>query len=89
MSLWRNVQGKSFEQVKLPLDGMISASSAVPIDFDNDGWIDLAVLVQTTGGTQLRMLRNMGPAGFVDVSLAAAPRSDKGCRQRFAAGRGF
>ena len=68
VSLWRNLQGKAFEQVKLPLDGVISASSAIPIDFDNDGWIDLAVLVHTSAGTQLRMLRNMGPAGFVDVS---------------------
>jgi hypothetical protein len=68
VSLWRNVDGSRFERVALPLDGVLSASAAIPIDFDNDGWIDLAMLVETASGTQMRMLRNMGPTGFVDVS---------------------
>ena len=38
--------------------------------FDNDGWIDLAVLVETDKGTELRVLRNRGAAGFEDVSSA-------------------
>jgi Flp pilus assembly protein TadD len=68
VSLWRNVEGKGFEAVALPLPGVLSATAAVPIDFDNDGWLDIAMLVQTPSGPQLRMLRNLGPGGFVDVS---------------------
>jgi hypothetical protein len=68
VTLWRNVQGKSFEAVPLPLPGVLSATAAIPIDFDNDGWIDIAVLVQTKTGPELRILRNLGPAGFADVS---------------------
>jgi tetratricopeptide (TPR) repeat protein len=68
VTLWRNVEGKSFEQVALPLPGVLSATAAIPIDFDNDGWIDIAMLVQTQSGPQLRILRNLGPAGFADVS---------------------
>jgi Flp pilus assembly protein TadD len=68
VTLWRNVDGTHFEQVDLPPPGVLSATAAIPIDFDNDGWIDLALLVQTAHGPQLRILRNMGPAGFDDVS---------------------
>jgi tetratricopeptide (TPR) repeat protein len=68
ITLWRNVDGKNFERVPLPMTGVLSASAAIPIDFDNDGWIDIAALVQTRHGPELRVLRNLGPAGFVDVS---------------------
>ena len=68
VTLWRNVDGKSFERVPLPTTGILSATSAIPIDFDNDGWIDIAALVQTRRGPELRVLRNLGPAGFADVS---------------------
>jgi len=68
VTLWRNVDGKNFERVTLPLKGVLSATAAIPIDFDNDGWIDIAALVQTRRGPELRVLRNLGPAGFVDVS---------------------
>jgi len=68
VTLWRNVDGKNFERVPLPMAGVLSAAAAIPIDFDNDGWIDIAALVQTRRGPELRVLRNLGPAGFVDVS---------------------
>jgi hypothetical protein len=68
VSLWRNVEGKRFERVPLDLPGVVSAWGITPIDFDNDGWIDLAVVVETAKGTELRVLRNMGANGFVDVS---------------------
>ncbi len=68
VSLWRNVDGHQFERVALPLPDVNAAFAAVPIDFDNDGWIDLALLVATKNGPQLRMLRNLGPAGFADVT---------------------
>jgi hypothetical protein len=68
VTLWRNVEGKSFERVPLPMTGVLKATAAIPIDFDNDGWIDIAALVETRRGPELRMLRNLGPDGFVDVS---------------------
>ncbi len=63
LSLWRNVEGKSFERVPLPLADAKAAWGVTPIDFDNDGWIDLAVLVETAqgdraaGAAQLRTRR--------------------------------
>ena len=68
VTLWRNVEGKDFERVPLPMIGVLRATAAVPVDFDNDGWIDIAALVQTRRGPELRILRNLGPAGFADVS---------------------
>ncbi len=68
VTLWRNVDGKDFEQVQLPMKGVIGATAAIPIDFDNDGWIDIAALVDTPRGPEVRILRNLGPAGFEDVS---------------------
>jgi tetratricopeptide (TPR) repeat protein len=68
VTLWRNIDGTNFERVDLPLPGVLNATAAIPIDFDNDGWIDLALLVQTKQGPELRILRNLGPAGFADVS---------------------
>src|SRR5207302_1065786 len=41
--------------------------SVAAIDLDNDGWLDLAIVVETAKGSKLRMLRNVGPDGFVDL----------------------
>jgi len=69
LSLWRNVEGKHFERVRLPLPaGVIGGWGVTPIDFDNDGWIDLAAVLETAHGTELRVFRNLGPKGFEDVS---------------------
>jgi hypothetical protein len=68
VTLWRNIDGKAFASVPLPLPSVLSATAAIPIDFDNDGWIDIAALVKTAHGSELRILRNLGPAGFADVS---------------------
>jgi tetratricopeptide (TPR) repeat protein len=69
VTLWRNREGRTFERVPLPLPtGTRSATTAIPIDFDNDGWIDVALLLDTANGPQLHILRNLGPAGFTDVS---------------------
>lgn len=68
LSLWRNVDGKHFERVPLPLEGVTRAWGVTAIDFDNDGWIDLAAVVETSNGAELRVLRNLGPQGFKDVS---------------------
>ncbi len=74
VTLWRNregqtsSEGRAFERVPLPLPDALSATAATPIDFDNDGWIDLAVLIQTSSGPHLRVLRNLGLNGFADVT---------------------
>jgi tetratricopeptide (TPR) repeat protein len=70
ISLWRNVDGKRFERVDLPVKGIQRAWGVTGIDIDNDGWIDLAAVVETSHGTELRVFRNRGPEGFEDVTSA-------------------
>ena len=60
LTLWRNVEGQErlgrrFERVGLPLDGAIRGWGVTAIDIDNDGWIDLAVIVETKKGSQVRV----------------------------------
>ena len=68
ISLWRNVQGKRFERVPLPVQNVTAGWGLTAIDLDNDGWLDLVAAVETPHGPELRALRNMGPAGFQDVT---------------------
>ncbi len=68
VTLWRNVQGKRFERVPLPVQDATAGWGLTVIDIDNDGWLDLVVAVDTKQGPQLRALRNLGPAGFADVT---------------------
>ncbi|MFZ0688839.1 MAG: CRTAC1 family protein, partial [Acidobacteriaceae bacterium] len=71
LTLWRNVEGKRFERAPLPLPaGVTSAYGVTAIDFDNDGWIDLAAILDIGGKTELHVFRNLGPKGFEDVSTA-------------------
>ncbi|MGC1782817.1 MAG: FG-GAP-like repeat-containing protein [Acidobacteriaceae bacterium] len=70
VTLWRNVGGKRFERVPLPIKDATRGWGLTAIDIDNDGWIDLAVLVDTPRGPQLRLLRNRGAQGFEDVTAA-------------------
>ncbi|HTU50288.1 MAG TPA: CRTAC1 family protein, partial [Acidobacteriaceae bacterium] len=68
VTLWRNVDGKRFERVPLPIADATRGWGLTAIDIDNDGWIDLAVLIDTAHGPELRILRNCGPRGFQDVT---------------------
>ncbi len=68
--LLRNVDGMHFASVDLPLPDALRAWSVAPVDFDNDGWIDIAALIETPRGTELRLLRNLGGERFEDVSAA-------------------
>ncbi len=69
LTLWRNVKGKHFERVPLPLPpGVTGGWGVTPIDVDNDSWIDLAAVLQVGDKSELRVFRNMGPAGFKDVT---------------------
>jgi hypothetical protein len=70
VTLWRNVDGKHFERVPLPIANATRGWGLTAIDFDNDGWIDLAVLIDTAHGPELRILRNCGSRGFQDVTAA-------------------
>ena len=73
LTLWRNVEGpnhigRRFEQVELPLKDVTRGWGLTPVDIDNDGWIDLAAIVDTASGPQVRVLRNKGDGTFEDVS---------------------
>ena len=68
ITVWKNVEGRQFERVTLPLQNISGGLSVTAIDFDNDGWLDLAIVVETAAGSKLRILRNLGPDGFVDVT---------------------
>ncbi|UWZ83786.1 FG-GAP-like repeat-containing protein [Occallatibacter riparius] len=73
VTLWRNVEGpkglgRRFERVELPLKDAVRGWGVTPFDIDNDGWIDLAVVVETSAGPQVRVLRNRGDGTFEDVS---------------------
>ncbi|ABF40683.1 TPR repeat protein [Candidatus Koribacter versatilis Ellin345] len=70
ISLWKNLDGKHFERVALPISDAQAAWGVTAIDVDNDGWLDLAAVVQTAKGPAVRIFRNTGSAGFVDVSKA-------------------
>ena len=68
ISLWRNVEGKRFERVPLPIKDATRGWGLTAIDVDNDGWLDLAVVLETAKGSEVHVLRNRGPEGFEDVS---------------------
>ena len=70
ISLWRNVDGKHFERVPLPITDATRGWGITAVDFDNDGWIDLAAVVETATGTEVRVLRNKGTQGFADVGAS-------------------
>jgi tetratricopeptide (TPR) repeat protein len=75
LTLWRNVAGSAnvgrrFEPVELPLQGALRGWGLTPIDIDNDGWIDLAAIVDTKAGPRVKVFRNRGDGSFEDVSAA-------------------
>jgi len=75
LSLWRNVEapdhiGRRFERVELPLHGTLRGWGVTAVDIDNNGWIDLAAIVETKTGPQVKIFRNRGDGTFEDVSRA-------------------
>jgi tetratricopeptide (TPR) repeat protein len=75
LTLWRNVEGpehvgRRFDRVQLPLDGATRGWGVAAIDIDNDGWIDLAAILDTTDGPRVKVFRNRGDGTFEDVSHA-------------------
>jgi hypothetical protein len=75
LTLWRNVSGpenagRRFERVELPLNGALGGWGVTAVDIDNDGWIDLAAIVETKAGPCVKVFRNRGDGSFEDVSHA-------------------
>jgi tetratricopeptide (TPR) repeat protein len=68
ISLWRNVNGKKLERVKLPDFGWQRGWGISSIDYDNDGWLDLIAAGESANGGELRVLRNLGTQGWSDVT---------------------
>jgi tetratricopeptide (TPR) repeat protein len=71
VTLWRNVQGKKLERVKLPDFAWKQGWGITWIDYDNDGWIDLAAVGEGANGGEIRLLRNRGDAGWADATKQA------------------
>ena len=75
ITLWHNTASlqnatRVFERVALPLSGATRGWGVTAIDIDNDGWLDLAAIVQTTSGPRVKVFRNKGDGSFEDVSHA-------------------
>src|SRR5215472_17298600 len=68
ISLWRNVEGKRLERVALPDFGWTQGWGIAWLDYDNDGWLDLAAVGEGASGGEIRLLRNLGDAGWADVT---------------------
>ena len=74
ITLWRNNQGKTFEQVRLPEYDWQRGWGVVAFDYDNDGWVDLAFVGQRAihqgeePKYEIRLFRNLGADGFKDVT---------------------
>ena len=74
LTLWRNEEapdrvGRIFRRVELPLKDAIRGWGLTPIDIDNDGWVDLAAIVEAKSGPRVCVFRNRGDGSFEDVSL--------------------
>src|SRR5260221_1635997 len=68
ISLWRNIEGKRLERVKLPDFAWQRGWGLAALDYDNDGWLDLVAAGESSSGGELRLLRNLGAPGFADVT---------------------
>jgi Tfp pilus assembly protein PilF len=67
VSLWRNVEGRSFAKVELPPSPLVSGGAITAVDYDNDGWVDLAAIGAHRPSSVVQVLRNAG-GRFEDAS---------------------
>jgi hypothetical protein len=68
ITLWRNVEGKQLQRVALPDFAWKQGWGVTPVDYDNDGWLDLVAVGEGANGAEIRVLRNLGDAGWSDVT---------------------
>ncbi len=71
LTIWENNAGRNFQPFDLTLDveDLVEARGVVAFDFDNDGWIDIAAVGRTREGKDvIKLFRNLGRAGFKDVT---------------------
>jgi hypothetical protein len=73
VTLWRNNKGKTFEPVEsFPKPNWARAFGVAAFDYDDDGWVDLVAVGETTEGKgEVKLFRNLGPEGFKDVTSEA------------------
>jgi tetratricopeptide (TPR) repeat protein len=71
ISLWRNVNGKKLERIKLPDLAWQRGWGISSLDYDNDGFLDIIAVGESSNGGELRLLRNLGPQGWSDVTKDA------------------
>ena len=71
ISLWRNVNGKKLERVRLPDLDWQRGWGISSLDYDNDGLLDIIAAGESATGGELRLLRNLGPQGWSDVTKDA------------------
>jgi tetratricopeptide (TPR) repeat protein len=74
LSLWHNDHGKGFRAIPFPKTDLEVAFGVAAFDYDNDGWVDIAVVGQTKremkeGKGEIRLFRNLGSDGFKDVTV--------------------
>jgi tetratricopeptide (TPR) repeat protein len=74
LSLWHNDHGKGFRAIPFPKTDLEVAFGVAAFDYDNDGWVDIAVVGQTEremkeGKGEIRLFRNLGSDGFKDVTV--------------------
>src|SRR6266404_2351275 len=65
IKIWRNEHGKSFRNIQVLETDLDVAFGAAAFDYDDDGWVDLAVVGATKdhkGG--IKLFRNLGADGF-------------------------
>ena len=69
VKVWHNEQGKSFRPIQVPETDLDAAFGVVAFDYDDDGWVDLAVVGETKDHKgKIKLFRNLGADGFKDVT---------------------
>ncbi len=69
VTLWRNDAGQRFAAVEFPKTEWLNGWGIAALDYDNDGWIDIAAVGETRDRKgEIKLFRNLGAGGFKDVT---------------------
>jgi tetratricopeptide (TPR) repeat protein len=68
ITLWHNDHGTKLQRVALPELNWKQGSGITALDYDNDGLLDLVAVGEGANGGEIRLLRNLGAAGWSDVT---------------------